>query len=163
MYLPEETYELVRASVPMASVDLLPWRERDGVREVLLIRRLDRRGDECWCWIGGRVHIDEGIGDAARRHMVESVGPDLEFLPIDGSRPDVVVEYPRTPREDGPFDEAQHSIGLTFLVATAGGRIAPVGEALDACWFPIDDLPTDDEFSFGQADTIRALALRLGD
>jgi len=162
VFLPEETYELVRASVPMASVDLLPWREGEGGREVLLIRRLDRRGEECWCWIGGRVQIDEPISAAAGRHIIEAVGPDLGFEPIDGSRPDVVVEYPRTPRDDGPYDEAQHSIGLTYLVATSGGTVSAEGEALDARWFRYDRLPPGEEFSFGQSRCIRDLALRLG-
>lgn len=162
VFLPEETYELVRASVPMASVDLLPWRQAEGGPEVLLIRRLDRRGAECWCWIGGRVQIDEPIAEAARRHIVETVGSGLGFEPIDGSRPDVVVEYPRTPRDDGPFDEAQHSIGLTYLVATSGGPVEAKGEALEARWFPYHGLPADEEFSFGQARCIRGLASRLG-
>ena len=161
MHLPRETYELVRSSVPIASVDLLPWRTTGGNREVLLIRRLDRRGEPCWCWIGGRIQIDEPIADAVRRHIVETVGPDLVFKPVDASRPDRVVEYSRTPRADGPYDEAQHSIGLTYLVATAGGELNPKGEALEARWFPFDDLPPNDGFSFGQADCIRDLAMRL--
>lgn len=163
MYLPEQTYELVRASVPIASVDLLPWRETDdGEREVLLIRRLDRRGSPCWCWIGGRIHIDEPIAEAARRHIAETVGTDLVTEPIVASHPDLVVEYQRTPRDDGPYDESQHSIGLTYLVETSGGELDPGGEALEARWFPCADLPEDDDFSFGQASSIRGLALRAG-
>lgn len=160
-FLDQETYELVRASVPIASVDLLPWRTDGDSRQVLLIRRRDRRGRPCWCWIGGRVHIDETLADAIERHLLETIGADLVIGRFDPSRPDAVIEYARIPRDDGPYDEAQHSLGMTYLIPTNGGSVQPAGEAMDAEWFAIDALPPADEFSFGQSNCIRDLASQL--
>lgn len=128
---PEETFRLVCRSVPMACVDLLPWRSTDAGPEVLLIRRLDREEKLCWCWVGGRILLDETIQGAIARHLDETLGG------------------------------AQHSIGLTYLVPGATGKVQAMGEAIDWGWFPVGALPEPGEFSFGHGPVVYELSSRL--
>jgi ADP-ribose pyrophosphatase YjhB (NUDIX family) len=161
-HLPDEVFALVRISVPIAAVDVLPWRRlAEGGVEVLLVRRHDRGGRVCWCWVGGRVRIDEPLAAALARHVEETLGADAELTEIDTAHPDAVIEYPRTPR-GGPHDEAQHSIAMTYLSEFRGGALRAGGEALDLRWFDAAELPSDEEFSFGLGPTIRRMATAAG-
>lgn len=157
--IPEPLYSQIRESVPIVTVELLPWRPRpEGGIEVLLIRRLDRNRRHCWCWVGGRLHLGESIADAAARQLAETLGPDARFGQIDPASPAAVVEYAPGHRDDGPFDEEQHSISLTYLCRHEAGEPEPLSEANEVGWFGTDELPDQSEFSFGNYAEVRRVA-----
>lgn len=165
-FLPAEEYARIRASVPLACVDALPFRRPPaGGAEVLLIRRTQRSERTGWALVGGRILIDESIAEAARRHLRETLGGGVEIAERSWRVPDEVAEYRRgIPHEDdadGTYDPAQHSVALNYLVEL-GGEPELGGEALESRWFPLDGLPERGEVVFGQHSLIARLAASIG-
>lgn len=72
-FLPNDTYRLVEQSMPIACVDFVIARERNGQRELGLILRDSPHG-EVWCHLGGRIQRGETIADAISRHSRETIG-----------------------------------------------------------------------------------------
>jgi len=143
-FLPADTYRLIEQSMPIACVDFVIVRERDGCRELGLIRRHSPFG-EVWCHLGGRIQRGETIADAIRRHSSETIGV-APLLPLN-PQPDDVYEWfpPDIAPTDGTVsgdDPRKHAIGLSFVVAVEG-EPRPTNEALDFAWFPPDALPAD--------------------
>lgn len=155
-YLPAETLAAVRQRVPILCVDMLPFRGARDARECLLIRRLDRSDSAGWAMIGGRVWIDEGLRDAAARHLRDALGDDAGWRTRDWDRPDLIGEYMRSELPGRPFDPVQHAVALTYTLEIEGD-LELGGEALGAAWFSGANLPADGDFVFGQGTVIRRL------
>lgn len=143
-FLPADTYRLIEQSMPIACVDFVLVRERNGRRQLGLILRDSPHG-EVWCHLGGRVHRGERIADAVRRHSRDTIGiePTLSLNP----QPDYVYEWfpPDLAPTDGTVfgdDPRKHAIGLSFVVE-ADGEPRSRGEARDLAYFPGDELPNN--------------------
>jgi ADP-ribose pyrophosphatase YjhB (NUDIX family) len=155
-HLPEDVYALVAASVPILCVDLVPRFAGDPARPYRLISRRDHKGDTGWCWIGGRVWIDERLGEAAARHLRQTLGANVSMRDRDWSRPDLVVDFERSERTDRPQDSRKHSVSLAWVVDSEG-EPEPIGEASAIGRFGLDSLPPDSGFAFGLGPVIRRL------
>jgi ADP-ribose pyrophosphatase YjhB (NUDIX family) len=154
-HIPGPLYKVARNLVPIACVDLLPYRRAPTGTEIGLIRRHDYRGVEVWCFIGGGVHRGESLADAADRHLHEALGASVSRLGVGLDPPATVGEYFPARLRDGPHDPRKHAIALTYLVEIDGVP-QPQGEALAFRWFPTDAVPTG-EMGFGQDDVYAAL------
>ena len=158
-FIPQPEYDRVRELVPIACVDLLPVQAGREGNECLLIRRSERGARDGWALIGGRIEIDESIGDAAARHLTETLGQSARIGgDVDWGTPDAVAEYSRGDGtgQTGTFDPEQHSIALTYRIrievpdSRSGEAPEAHGEALEARWFPAAAIPGPDSVVFGQ-------------
>ncbi|CAL4860786.1 DUF4916 domain-containing protein [Microbacterium sp. MM2322] len=141
-FLPDDTYALIEASVPLLCVDFVPVRAGDAGRQVGLILRHSPFGD-VWCHLGGRVQRGETIVQALRRHAEDtlSVGVAIGL----NAQPDHVYEWfpPELAPSDGTAhgdDPRKHSVGLSYVVELTG-QPSPRNEATDFAYFGIDNLP----------------------
>ena len=101
MWIPEETYTLIRKHVPILCVDLFPCDKRG----LLLQRRRYYPDVGQWAIIGGRVRKWESIDHAVERHLRTEIGLEVikkEFL-----------GYQEYSHQDDP---RQHAISLMFYV-----------------------------------------------
>lgn len=143
-FLPADTYRLIEQSMPIACVDFVLVRERNGHRELGLILRDSPHG-RVWCHLGGRIQRGETIAGAIRRHSRETIGiePTLPLNP----QPDYVYEWfpPDLTPADGTVsgdDPRKHAIGLSFVLDVEGAPRAR-NEGLDFDYFAPGALPAN--------------------
>lgn len=148
-WLSDEEWEWARARMPVICVDLVPL----TASHVGLILRNTPAGD-AWCLVGGRIRRGEAIGEAAMRHLHETLGSRADIEPVSWASPDVVAQYFTEERPGHPVDPRQHSIALTYRVALHGDVVAS-GEAMSFAWFPWDALPSP--IGFGQENVLASL------
>jgi ADP-ribose pyrophosphatase YjhB (NUDIX family) len=153
--LPRPLFALSIKLAPVPCVDLLPVRSNAGSIEAGLIRRHNADGALGWNLVGGGIHRTESVGEAASRHLRETLGPGVTWEEPDYSRPETIGEYLPFHRPGMAYDPRKHAIALTYLVAL-GGEIAPAGEALDFRWFRQLDLPLE-SMGFGQDLVLRRI------
>ena len=142
VWLDEPTWELVRDSVPVPCVDLIPFRDNGGAREVGLIERDSPFGVR-WCQIGGRLLLGETLRDGLLRHVAHAlIGLEFE-LPAD-PQPDYVMQWFRDEvpaTRDGVeygHDPRVHAVAMCFAVDAGGDPVAVAGgEALRFGWFDV--------------------------
>ena len=161
LWLSEEAYRQAREMVPIACVDLLPWRETQAGREIGLITRTGERGQAALSLIGGRVLRDETLGAAVARHVRETLGPGVSFEAIDPARPVTVVEYFPEPGDQPFVDPSKHAVSMTYAARMRGEPRAG-GEARDFGWFPADEPLPPERFGFGHGEVVRRLLPELG-
>lgn len=142
-YLPDDLYESMERSMPIACVDFVPTRTgADGTLQVGLILRESPFG-EVWCHLGGRVRHGETIAQALQRHAVDTLRTGLQ-LPDDPQPTWVYQWFPPdiAPEASWPYgtDQRKHSIALSFTVALDGDP-QPRNEAIDFVYYSIDGLP----------------------
>ena len=146
--------------MPVLCVDLVPRFAAHGDNPYLLISREGRPVEERgWCWVGGRLWLDERLGEAATRHLRETLGPDVSMTAPGWSEPHAVVEFARCAEHGGPYDPRKHAVSLAWVVDCEGEPRA-AGEASSLHRFSSAALPADDEFAFGLGPTIRQLVAR---
>jgi len=75
MLIEEKLYHAIRASLPIACVDLLLIHEN----RYLLLKRLHAPAKDQWWFPGGRIFKDETIAEACRRKGREELGLDLDM------------------------------------------------------------------------------------
>jgi len=141
-YLPQELYERIEASMPIACVDFVPVQDAGDGRRIGLILRESPHG-RVWCHLGGRVQRGETLVQAVQRHAQETLAVSTE-LPVN-AQPAHVYEWfpPDIAPEDGTEhgdDPRKHAIGLSYVV-TLVGQPEPQHEALDFAYFAPDALP----------------------
>jgi ADP-ribose pyrophosphatase YjhB (NUDIX family) len=150
-WLPEDDWQRIQDSVPVACVDVLIWRPHmaSGGREVGLILRDTPHEGQRWCLVGGRLLLDECLVDAVRRQVWDTLATEpVEVAP----QPLHVAEYARESRQ-GPHDPRKHAIGMTWAVQLSGTPAAR-GEGRDFRWFAQEDLPV---LGFGQQDVVMSV------
>jgi hypothetical protein len=105
------------------------------------------------------VLINEPIEAAIRRHLRVTLGGEVEVR-AETLRFATVIEY-FSQRDLGEFyDSRKHAIALTYT-ATCAGCPKPRGEALDFRWFLPNQLPTNDQFGFGQDRVVMRILCEL--
>ncbi len=164
--LTEDGLVRARELVPIACVDVLPWRRAEGCApEVCLIERLDRPGQ--WNLVGGRIRRGEQADAAVRRHLLSTLGPRISWTRNDFSRPEVVGQHfsectagygfdPRhrdgvtiTDADGNPVQRDAEQVEWDAAAAEKGGyetfMLKEIHEQADAVAETIvDRLPTDD-------------------
>lgn len=150
-----EDLERARELVPIACIDVLPWRRGDADRlEVCLIEREDRPG--LWNLVGGRIRRGETVSGAVGRHLYETLGQRATWRRTDFSRPEAVGEYFPTADSGYGFDPRQHAVSFTYTFELRG-EIRIGGEARSHDWFGLEDLPDRRRIGYGQGDVIYRL------
>jgi hypothetical protein len=86
-HLPDDVYGLVADSVPILCVDVVPRFAADPSRPYLLISRRGYKHGTGWCWVGGRVRIDERLGQAVTRHPTRRSGSTSPAVSATGRAP----------------------------------------------------------------------------
>jgi hypothetical protein len=153
--LPRLAYAFVTKLVPIACVDVLPYRVGPSGVEVGLVQRLDANGRLVWNLVGGGIYRRESIAEAAARHIRTTLGEDVTWDNSDLDEPDGLGEYFPVPVAGAGFDPRKHAIALTYAIPLSGEAVAR-GEALDFRWFTEDRVPFD-EIGFGQEGFIHRL------
>lgn len=159
LWLSAEAYREARERLPIACVDLLPWREDADGRKIGLITRAGERGQEALSLIGGRVLRNETLAAALVRHVRETLGPDVSYERLDMGRPLLVVEY--FPDAGEFVDPSKHAIAMTYA-ARVHGDPRPGGEAQRFGWFDAAAPPPVERFGFGHGSVVRRLLDELG-
>jgi ADP-ribose pyrophosphatase YjhB (NUDIX family) len=159
--LPQKTWELVQASVPVACVDVLPLRRasRESAQLGLILRATPDAGNS-WCLIGGRMPRDSGVVAGAIAELADALGDGIAYEPftLDDA---IVVEYLRGVSASAPYDPRQHSIATTFPVWCRGEIEVSGTEALDFRWFDLEEIASL-KIGFGQEHVIDRLLRRIG-
>jgi ADP-ribose pyrophosphatase YjhB (NUDIX family) len=143
-------YRHIQKSVPIVSIDALPYRIHRGRVQVGLISRDDLVGGSGYAMIGGRILRGEAVAVAVARQLVSTLGEGVSFRSLDVERvPDAIGQYFPDSRPGFPDDPRQHSIGLSWLVAV-DGELTPQGEATAFTWFDLSNFPARTTICFRQ-------------
>jgi ADP-ribose pyrophosphatase YjhB (NUDIX family) len=160
-WLPEAEWRKVQSCLPIACVDVLPFRrESGGALEIGLIRRGTPHQGRRWCLIGGRLQFGETLAEAAGREIAEALGGGVGYSLLGDGQPFTVVQYLPVEGQGQYFDPRQHAVSLTYA-AELSGTPSPQGEALDFRWFAVAGLPGPDSIGFGQRPLIVECCERL--
>lgn len=160
-WLPDDAWQLIQRSVPIACVDVLPLQfAPDGrpSRFGLILRDTPDAGRQ-WCLIGGRIRYGEAIEEALARHVRSSLGHAVTALTTSGDQPLVVVQYGPQDRPDFLPDARQHAVALTFAAGMRGVPRATGDEALEFRWYAASDLDAI-AIGFGQRHVVREVLSR---
>lgn len=145
-WLTDEEWSKVENQVPILCVDALPLRCRSSTQVGLILRDTPTQGRR-WCFVGGRVRLDESVKGALGREWKSAFGVPISIATAI-SAPHL-VEYQRTERNDGPFDTRKHAVSATFGVVINDTPNVTGGEALAFRWFDAESL-TGTLMGFGQ-------------
>jgi len=99
---------------------------RDG--RILLVRRAVEPGKGQWCLPGGFMELGESAAEAARRELAEETGLTALELAFMG-----ICPY--------PGGIASDLLVLAFVTEDYTGQLTPGDDALEARFFPLDQLP----------------------
>lgn len=103
---------------------------RDG--QALLVRRANPPDAGLWGFPGGKIEFGETVADAAIRELREETG-------ITGEAREVITTLDiLVPSEDGSL--RQHYILIALRCLWVSGEAVAGDDALEARWFPIEDL-----------------------
>jgi len=162
VHVPKPLYWLVQKLVPIACVDVLPWRQVDGRTEVCLIRRDgDGPTKNGWALVGGAVKRGEILEESVLRHLNET----LEGDQLDWRVDEIDLEHPLHAAQYSPWglrghrpDSRKHAIALTFLVRLRSGKVRRArGEADHFDWITVDRIPDEHEFVFDHGSIVATL------
>mgnify|MGYP001569066701 FL=1 len=104
MVIPDNLYDLIIHSIPIACVDVAIIARGS----VLLVKRNDAPAKGEWWLPGGRVHKGETMRQTAKRKALEEVGIECHVGPI--------IHTAETIFQDGPNGIPVHSINSCFLL-----------------------------------------------
>ncbi len=137
-----------KQTVKVVSCGAIPWRERDGRVELLLIKQF--KNNDAWSIAKGHIKDDECIEDCAIREVKEETGIDVL---LEKRLPDAVVNI-----------KGGTKTVVAFLARPAASHEPniedPDCEVADAKWFDVESLP---ELQFYQRDLIESAAKMVKD
>jgi ADP-ribose pyrophosphatase YjhB (NUDIX family) len=166
-WLEASDWKRAQETLPIACVDIVPVRldEVGNIERVGLIFRDTPHQGLRWCMVGGRIWRNESIAEVITRQLRETLGARIAFHIDPDPQPTYVSQYFPTQREIGSLDPRQHAVTLNFVVPVTGEPMAG-GEAREFQWFGPSQLPTPEEFGFGQdrfiGACLRISAMRCG-
>ncbi|QIB67664.1 NUDIX hydrolase [Kineobactrum salinum] len=102
--------------------------------EVLLVRRGNRPDAGIWGFPGGKVEFGESIEQASIRELLEETG-------VHGEARQVITALDVFDRNPGE-GLRQHFILIAVLCRWISGDPLAADDAVDARWFPVQDLDT---------------------
>ena len=152
--LSDYLWKTIQGSVPIACVDVLPYRMLpDGTAQLGLILRHTPSQGERWCIVGGRLLLDESVSDAVHRELADAFVGGLDLVSTELPAP-LVVEFFRNQRSGFPVDTRQHALSLTHVLQVSDHSPQVQGpEARDFRWFTLAELeagPASELMGFGQ-------------
>lgn len=153
-WIPEEEYQRIQKTLPIACVDILPIKVDEGVVSMvgLIKRHTPHQGDR-WCVIGGRLRYGESLYKAIHREMRSALGDDMVFSVCNNGMPINVYQYMPCEDENQLHDPRKHAISIMYL-AEVSGDIYPANEALDFEWTPVIGIKDRSDIGFGQTPMI---------
>lgn len=110
----------------------------DGEGRVLLARRAFEPEAGKWDVPGGFLEEDEDPLDGLRRELREEAGVEIEPLELAGIWAD---RY-------GGVEGATATLNLYWRARIVSGEPEPADDVSELRWFPLDDLPPDEELAF---------------
>lgn len=116
---------------PAVTVDCIIFAIHENDLKVLLIQRGSEPFRDYWALPGGFVEIDESVDVAAERELAEETGVEKVFL----EQLYTFGEPKRDPRE------RVISVAYYSLVRLVEHRPMAGSDAVNACWYPIRQLP----------------------
>jgi 8-oxo-dGTP diphosphatase len=120
----------------------------DGNGRVLLSRRAYEPQAGAWDIPGGFLEEGEAPLDALRRELREEAGVEIEPLEFVGVWVD---RY-------GGDDDATSTLNLYWTARIVAGEPTPADDVAELAWFPIDEVPGDEELAFENvAEALRSL------
>lgn len=122
------TYDYPR---PALTVDAVVFRNRDGVREVLLIKRKHYPFEGMWALPGGFVDMQETCEEAIVRELKEETDLSLSGL----QQLNTFSAIGRDPRG--------RTVSVTFFgtAELANSSVKGGDDASEARWFPLNEMP----------------------
>lgn len=126
---------------PSLTVDAMVFRNRNGVWEIMLIRRGREPFSGSWALPGGFVDMEETLEEAIQRELEEETG--LQGVELDQFRAFSALD--RDPRG--------RTVSVVFWGILADEQEVMAGDdAAEVGWFPLNDLP---ELAFDHQDIIQ--------
>ncbi|HST26057.1 MAG TPA: NUDIX domain-containing protein [Gaiellaceae bacterium] len=110
----------------------------DSAGRLLLVRRAHDPYGGTWDVPGGFLEEAEHPLDALRRELQEETGLEVE--------PDEFVTVALDRYGDGP--DAATTLNLYWSARVTGGEPVAGDDASELRWFPLDELPPDEEIGF---------------
>jgi ADP-ribose pyrophosphatase YjhB (NUDIX family) len=161
-WVPEEEWRLIEGRVPIACIDVLPWRRSPGGDiEVGLISRIDANdGETRLNLVGGAIRLNESVELAVERHVRETLGPKVHWEARDYSTPEFAGQYLTYPTSTYGYDSRHHAVSFSYTLEI-WGEVEAQGEARSITYFPVTDLPAMDLIGFAQGPVVHALASTL--
>ena len=140
-WLSEKEYQLITKKTPIPTVNLVIMRQNTGCWEILLLVRKTGYASGKWCMIGGRVRIEESLGQAIDRHAKDLAVKIRILSPFNPNFPSFIDDR-------GTHDKTKHPISMVYPAEIVSGKIRNEGEEYKGYkWFPINKLP---EIAYGQ-------------
>jgi ADP-ribose pyrophosphatase YjhB (NUDIX family) len=110
----------------------------DGDGRVLLARRKSEPDAGLWDTPGGFLEEGEEPLEAMKRELREETALEIEPDGFLGAYMDTYGEGP----------EAGTVLNLVWEATVASGEMQARDDVSELRWFPVDDLPSDDEYAF---------------
>ena len=149
-WIPDTEYKYICSKVPILCVDLLPLISTSG--KFGLIERDTYDGKRGLNLVGGGVLIDETIHEALERHLLVTLGDQIQLC-TDSLTLVGVYQYFRDMRPGQLHDPRKNAVSLTYTGAVEG-EANSAGEAHAFHLFDIDAPPKLDEYGFGQGKVV---------
>lgn len=158
--LSKELYELRMALGTLVCVDGIPLRyNSSGDPELMAIRRNTGPYKGKLCYVGGIVPKGAPLKMALEQHFKRDLGLDIGFsynmvFVCEYLRPDSLGN---TPDHFLPEPTKDHNVGITYVVKIVDDQQINYGvgtggqEASGVVWFSEDNMPSDEEFGYGQS------------
>jgi ADP-ribose pyrophosphatase YjhB (NUDIX family) len=129
MQIPDEIYQTVRQSMPIACVDLIVF---NPAHDILLVRRTNEPACGQWWLPGGRIHFGETREAAVQRQLRTECGLDVSSLE-ELWTVDVILPIERT-------SHVSHGITTVYsVVAKAPCEVTLDLQASEFEWRPLAD------------------------
>lgn len=114
------------------AVDAIVFGYENNQLNVLLIKQKYGLLKNQWALVGGFVHDDESLIEAVKREVKEEAGIDVNYL-----------EQLYTFGDDIDRDPRFRVVSVAYFALVNSANLYPIADtdAIDAQWFPINDLP----------------------
>jgi ADP-ribose pyrophosphatase YjhB (NUDIX family) len=161
-WVPEPEWAKLQEIIPISCVDvlLLRYDPRAVLDSVGLILRDTPHQGQRWCLVGGRMLYGESFGEAVRRHMLDTLGEDIQFQISHDEQPTHMAQYRPNTGDGFLVDPRRHAVAATYSLEVSGLPRAQ-NEALSFQWFGPNKLPRRDRFGFEQDRVVSACLNRL--